>query len=342
MTKNSPNGIELAPTQVAERHRSGWSWFSGGTHLLAGIATPNWSNPMFDAIQNRLMNGTLSKSRSFSKSIKSSLVSRMAIVVGLFVLGGNVGANATALILKQPISVTVHPDDTARFRISAVQGATYQWYRNGQGIVGAQDSLLVIPTVSLSDDGAKFACRIQVAGDVQTSQDVVLGVVRHTRQLVTITGSLANSTGTQVGSSGRAVVDIQVDLFSVLTGGESQYRERFAIAEGHGVGVENGLFTLRLGEGRLDSLSGELHQVVGGNRNLYVQFTIGSGAATEVLQPRLPFTAMPYAISGNSAVLKGVVDPNLAGLVAPIGSMYVNTKDNSTWIRTARAWVSAN
>lgn len=250
--------------------------------------------------------------------------------------------HAAGLINSQPASLVAHPDDTVRFRVGAIAGSAFQWYRNGVQLDGATDSVLEIPDVSLSDDGTRFACRVHNGDRDTASNDAILNVVRHTRQLVTLTGSLGNAAGTQVGASGRVLVDLRVDLFAVPTGGQALYGERFWGADGHGVGVEGGQFTVRLGEGRIDSTSGKLHEVVAKNRNLFVQFTVGSGSASEALLPRLPFTAMPYAISGNASNLKGIVNPNTAGLVAPIGTLYVNTMDNSTWIRTARSWVLAN
>lgn len=271
------------------------------------------------------------------------LFARIALLPLWIVTFSGVAPSHAALLIKlQPASVVAHPEDTVRFKVRVIDGSSIQWYRNGAVIDSAIDSTLIVPAVSASDDGARFACVATSGGISENSKDATLNVVPHTRQLVTLTGNLAGADGNMVGSSGRTIVDVRVDLFSAVSGGESFYSERFWAEDGRGVGVENGIFTLRLGEGKLDSSSGELHVVVATNRNLFVQFTVGSGESKEVLQPRLPFTAMPYAISGNSSVLKGVVDPNTVGLVAPIGTFYVNTKANTTWIRTARTWVTAN
>jgi hypothetical protein len=270
--------------------------------------------------------------------IPVSVPRALAIALSFFVYPA-FGAN---LIRLQPSSVVVHPGDSARFRIVPNQsGAAYQWYKNGTQIAGATDSVLFLSDVALTDAGTKFTCRVVIGALEELSQDANLGVVRHTSQLITLTGHLSNALDVPVGASGRSLVDIKVDLFTTIANGESVYSERFLVSEGRGVAVENGSFVVRLGEGLKESAA-ELQEVVGSNKNLYVQFRVGAGAAGEVLQPRLPFTSMPYSISGSGAGLKGVVDPIAGGLVAPVGTIYVNTRNNTTWIRTAKTWMQAD
>ena len=64
------------------------------------------------------------------------------------------------IILTQPHSQTVHPDNNATFSVSASGTAPlyYFWQRNGVPIAGATQSAYTTNNVQLSDSGAQFNC----------------------------------------------------------------------------------------------------------------------------------------------------------------------------------------
>ena len=76
----------------------------------------------------------------------------------LQLLQGQVGAPA---ILTQPASSIVNPGTTLRLNVDAVGQAplSYQWFRNGEPIAGAQTNLLVLDSLSATNAG-KFTCFI--------------------------------------------------------------------------------------------------------------------------------------------------------------------------------------
>ena len=76
----------------------------------------------------------------------------------LQLLKGQVGAPA---ILTQPASSIVNPGVTLQLSVEAVGQAplSYQWFRNGAPIAGAQTNSLVLDSLSVTNDG-KFTCFI--------------------------------------------------------------------------------------------------------------------------------------------------------------------------------------
>jgi hypothetical protein len=249
-----------------------------------------------------------------------------------------VGAT-TLTIYQQPQDLTVHVGDSAVFTVVAQGADTIQWFRAGmlQPTVGSK---LVLSNVALSDDGSTFTAVAKTTdGAPLPSRTATLHVLRPTRQLVTLTGELSDRFGQAIGQTTAVSQDIVVDLFKSPEGTDTVYSEAFLQTDGKGVTVENGKFMARLGSGRI--LLGDLESVARQNQTIYVQFSLGQPTSREVLLPRIPMTAMPFALSGGPGSLKGVGQPNLLSLVAPVGTTYTNTADGTTWIRTFKSWVKA-
>jgi hypothetical protein len=265
---------------------------------------------------------------------------RSVLTLFMSLLLGSAAANAASLaILQQPQDLTVHAGDSAAFQVVAQGADTIQWFRAGV-LQSTRGPKIQLATVALSDDGSTFtAVARTIAGQQQSTRTATLHVLRPTRQLVTLTGDLSDRFGQAIGQSSIVAQDMVIDLFRSPNGTDTVYSEAFLQSDAKSVSVENGKFMARLGSGRI--LKGDLETVARQNQTLYVQFSLGQPTAREVLLPRVPVTAMPYALSGGPAAIQGVGQPNFLGLVAPAGTTYTNTADGSVWIRTFRSWVPA-
>ncbi|HTH48741.1 MAG TPA: immunoglobulin domain-containing protein [Candidatus Limnocylindria bacterium] len=73
-------------------------------------------------------------------------------------LRGDAGAPA---VINQPLSGIVNPGDSLELSVTAVgqEPLTYQWFRNGEAIAGAQASSLVLTNLTATTHG-KYACFI--------------------------------------------------------------------------------------------------------------------------------------------------------------------------------------
>lgn len=97
--------------------------------------------------------------------------------------GHYLDASAVELqILRQPEAVRLIAPSQARFEVEA-KGITpgngpllYQWQRDGTDLAGATDPRLVLPRVSLGDHGARFQCRVRLAGVERLSEIATLEV----------------------------------------------------------------------------------------------------------------------------------------------------------------------
>jgi hypothetical protein len=257
--------------------------------------------------------------------------------VSLFVL--STLAHSAPQFVLQPQDVTVHAGDSAVFRVITQGADSLLWFRGGvkQSVTGTR---LVLQPVNLADDGASITCIAKTIQGIQVySRAATLHVLRPTRQLVTMTGELSDRFGQAIGSNASVQQDMVIDLFRSPEGTDTLYSEAFLQTDGKSILVESGKFMARLGNGRI--LKGDLETVARQNQTLYLQFSLGQPSAREVLLPRVPVTAMPFALSGGPGSIQGVGQPNIIGLVAPVGTTYTNTTDGSTWIRTFKSWVPA-
>ncbi len=244
-------------------------------------------------------------------------------------------------IVQGPRSVTLAEGDTAVFTVQAAgaEPLQYTWFRDGVVIDNEDGESLALGPVSLEDNGARISCLISNSVNEVETRSATLSVKRPTSHMIVVTGELFDSQRAPVGYAGGRMVDMVIRLYSSVEGGEALYTESF-LEEGAAGGIEvrDGRFVVRLGEGET---SQNLMEVVRSHPNLYVEFSVTRpGGNPETLAPRTPLTSSPYALSAASEVMRGKVDPADAGLEAPIGTHYINTDTETTFIRTYNGWAA--
>jgi len=149
---------------------------------------------------------------------------------------------------------------------------------------------------------------------------------------IAISGELYDASGNPVGYPDPALVDITIRLYNAATAGTIMYEETFFASDSQAVLVSDALFTAYLGNG---TTSEYLPAVIAGNNNLFAEITINSGTEN-VLMPRTPLTASPYAIAPR--VVNGEGDPNVNSVSGAIGTYYVNNTDSTTWLKLFSIW----
>lgn len=241
-------------------------------------------------------------------------------------------------ITQQPRGDTVEAGSPFLAEVEAAcEGVSYQWYRDSLPVPSANERVLVTGPLTLDDDGARYWCAVTNGTVTDTSEDATVTVVapRNANRLLAISGRLAVGSGDPVGSDGPAMVDLVVRLFTQSIHGRCLYTERFGGAAG-GVVVDSGAFTVELGRGRAEE---DLQEVVASHPNLYAEVSV-AGEAEEVVGPRIPLTAAPYALSAAAGVVYGEGNPNDMEVHAPIGALYVDTVGgNATWRKASAGWV---
>lgn len=97
------------------------------------------------------------------------------------------------LITGHPQSVLVAAGETAVFSTEAFGGQpiSYQWFRDGTEIPGADSSVLILPGLNLADSGATVFCIASNTWGADTSQSAVIGVSANNRPLPEILLPLA-------------------------------------------------------------------------------------------------------------------------------------------------------
>ncbi len=156
---------------------------------------------------------------------------------------------------------------------------------------------------------------------------------------IAITGELFDDNGDPVGTPTPDTIEMQVQLWNQATGGTSLYTESYLIANGQEITVVDGRFVVRLGSG---ATSGDLTGVLSANENLFAEITV-LGVTPDVLLPRTPVTAAPYAHSVPAATvqnttLHGTGTPLDSNLQAPIGTYYVDDATELTWVKLNLGW----
>jgi len=98
-------------------------------------------------------------------------------------------ASQAPVITGQPSNVTVTVGNPASFSVTASGQAplAYQWQRNGTDITGATASTYTIASPQLSDNGARFRCRVTNTLGTATSAEAVLTVTANTAPTASIT-----------------------------------------------------------------------------------------------------------------------------------------------------------
>ncbi len=239
----------------------------------------------------------------------------------------------------QPVSVPRIEDDTVHLsvQVDGTSPFTYQWFRNGVAISGATSSTYITNKLTLQDNGSKYYCQVSNVVNAVLSREIVIIVKRPTSRTIVVTGELYDKDGIAVGYKNSAKMDFQVKLYPSILSDSIVYTEQFLEVNNQGIVIRDGKFSIRLGEGQTED---DLVDVIRGNPNLFVSFTVTRpGGSPEVLEPRTPLSASPFAFSGLSEVLRGTIDPVIAGIEAPIGTYYINTINGNTFIKSNSTWI---
>jgi hypothetical protein len=252
----------------------------------------------------------------------------------------NVSARPQApVVTRHPEPILAVEGDTAvfNFQVTGTQPFTYQWYCNNSAISGAVDSILRIRTVLLNDNGKRYYCQITNSESSVLTNTALLTVKRPSSHTIIITGDLLTSSYTKVGLETETKMNFIVRLYPSVTSDSILYTESFLDTNNQAIVVKNGKFAIQLGSGQTN---GDLMDVVRNNANIFVSFTISRpGGNEETLNRRVPLTSSPYALSSLPQLLKGNVNPDSAGIEAPIGTHYIRTTTNATYIKTYLKWV---
>ncbi|MGL1900895.1 MAG: tandem-95 repeat protein [Fibrobacterales bacterium] len=248
-------------------------------------------------------------------------------------------------IITQPVNVTQKEGKVARFVVEATgTGALgYQWMRGTEAISGATSAEYITDILTLVDNGAQFSVVVSNSLGFATSDVVTLTVVATLpeNKKIAINGTLFDDTGAPLGTGTPVVVDVIISLMDAKVGGTALYTESFLLANDEAITVENGYFTVRLGEG---NTAEDLEQVVTGNNRLWVEMIVDDGTP-DVLSPRSPLTASAYTLGNGSnenpetGVIRAEGNPNENSVNAEVGTYYVNTLDLSTWLKIATSWI---
>ncbi len=237
-------------------------------------------------------------------------------------------------IKLQPRSDTLEEGETYTTAIvMTCQNGTISWFKNGVLLPGMTSTRLIYGPVALLDSGSLFSCIVSNTDCSDTSVPALL-VVRPPRtgnRILAISGELFDPGKTlTVGDS--TVFAFRVKLFGTKNRSDSLYSETFS-----NIVVRKGQFTLNCGRGRSH---GDLQAVAASNKALYAEVSAGLGGGYEILGPRLPLTAAPYAWSSGIKVIYGSGTPVVNATDAQLGALYVDRLDGGrTWKLTNTGWV---
>jgi hypothetical protein len=241
-------------------------------------------------------------------------------------------------ITRQPLSITLVTGDTAIFEVTSAGTPPflYQWYKNDSIIPGETGQTLKVGPLSLNNNGEIYFCVVSNILSSIESNKALLSVRRPSSHTLIITGDLFTSKNVKVGINEDVNIDFVVNLYRSATDSVPLYTESFLDSNNQAIKVKNGKFAIQLGAGRTKD---DLMAVVRENANIFVSFTISPpGCSPETLNRRVPLTASPYALSSLPSIIKGNVNPDSAAIVAPIGTHYVRTSTNATYIKTFNGW----
>lgn len=105
---------------------------------------------------------------------------------------------------------------------------------------------------------------------------------------IAISSSLFDHNNNPVGRDSSITIDLFVRIYDSEVDGNLLYTERFNVADGNGIVVDDGYLVTRLGEGVTSDV---LIDVINANQDLWVEIGTGSNVFT-----RIPLTAAAYSL----------------------------------------------
>lgn len=144
-------------------------------------------------------------------------------------------------------------------------------------------------------------------------------------------GRLANISGAVLSGT----YDMQLKLYTVVSGGTFIWGETRTAANGNAVTVTNGLFSVLIGEGTaVAGSAGSLQAAITANQTIYLEVTVG----TETLTPRSQFGASAFSI--NSDMLDGYDSSYFAPATG--STAYAPSSGSSNYIQNGTSAQSAS
>jgi hypothetical protein len=222
-------------------------------------------------------------------------------------------------------AVTVPQGGAQTISATASSGFVFANWTVISGLPAIANPTMATTTVMLSSGNATIRANFIASQPVQPNN-----------RRVAISGTLADANGNPVGTPIAVTIAVQVNITPSAAGGAPLYTETFLPQDGNGITVENGRFVVTLGTG---TASADLSTILAANNNCFAEITI-LGDTPDILLPRTPITASPYALGVSAAAneLHGTGNPNDLKVTAKIGAYYVNDTDGGTFVRIQSGW----
>lgn len=235
------------------------------------------------------------------------------IVIMLFLLcscGGDTDRHAIEspgkppFIITQPVSTMKMVGDNASFNVTA-EGAdplNYQWQINGNDIVGANSSNLIIESVKISEDGSKFRVKLTNSLGVIYSAEAILNVSTEIKNKFIGPPPTVNFSSLIPASGENIIIKVGVvDAFSISL-----------VPNGEGCGSLVPAFIV----GSQLEINGSVG--TGGNCIVVANITSANGTATYTNE----FTVTPLNVEAQGIVFKN-------GIYFPSGKFSGNISDST-------------
>jgi hypothetical protein len=233
------------------------------------------------------------------------------------------------LIRIQPVDDTVSIGAQGRFEVYATgpDGLRYQWYQNASLIRGETSSRLQVPVASDRDTVFQYWVRItDPLGRQVDSRSVRLHIRPPGTNAIrlVVTGDFQTTPGIVVKDT---TIDLKARLFATSTGGNVLWTE-----DHWDIPVINGAWDMVVGESAARS---GLLQIVASHPTLYLEIVL-DGGIPRVFGPRIPLTAVPYALQAGGRILLGSGVPTRTDL--NYGTLYLDQSTGRTWFRDVTGW----
>jgi hypothetical protein len=143
----------------------------------AGIKTSPWplqlgGNPNFAAASDEeQFNGTIDEAAVFGRVLTATEIKAL--------YDSRYGSLVPPTITREPASVRLYAGGTARFSVEASGSSplSYQWMSNGVALAGATTTALVVPAVTVAQDGANYTVTVTNRAGIASSLNATVTVL---------------------------------------------------------------------------------------------------------------------------------------------------------------------